>query len=96
MVEQRLKQVEDEVVAIRTDVQQVKETVLVLDERQQRMHQDFTNLTAALNNAANEINKLNRWADKRSAFVAGAIFIISAIGAMVATALAVMKDWFQG
>jgi len=96
VVEARLAKVEDEVVVIRNDVQQVKETVIILDERQQRMHQDFTNLTAALNNAAAEISKLNRWADKRGAFIAGAVFIVGAFGTAIAGVLTVLKDWITG
>ena len=96
MVEQRIAKVEGEIVVIRNDIQQVKETVIVLDERQQRMHQDFTNLTSALNNAADEIAKLNRWADKRGAFIAGAIFIIGAFGTAIAGVLTILKDWIAG
>lgn len=93
-MENRLRRVEDEVVEIRNDVQHVKETVLVLDERQTRMHRDFTDLTEALNKLSTQMSTLNRWADKRGAFVAGMVFIIGAFGTAVAGILTLLKDWF--
>lgn len=92
-MEARLKRVEDDVVEIRSDVQQVKETVVVLDDRQRRMHNDFTDLTQALNNATTEINKITRMTEKRGSFIAGAVFIIGAFGTAVAAVLTILKDW---
>jgi peptidoglycan hydrolase CwlO-like protein len=93
-METRLKAVENEVIVIRTDVQQVKQTVGVLEERQVRMHDDFTKLTAALNSTADQIAKLNEWTHKRGAFVAGAMFVIGVIGSMITTAFVILKDFF--
>ena len=96
MTEQRLAKVEDEIVVIRNDVQHVKETVIVLDERQQRMHRDFSDLTEALNKLSSQMTTLNRWVDKRGAFFAGIVFIIGAFGTAVAGILTVLKDWIGG
>jgi VIT1/CCC1 family predicted Fe2+/Mn2+ transporter len=92
-MEARLKRVEDEVVEIRSDVQDVREKVVVLEDRQVRLRDDLQALTSALHAASAEVGKVNSWVDKRGAFIAGIIFILSTLTGLVTFLFTILKDW---
>ena len=88
-MDERLKRVEDE-------VRDVKTTVIVLDERQQRMHEDFRSLTAALQSNTKSLQDINTLMSNRKGFIAGVITVITLLGGILAAVLGAAMDWFNG
>lgn len=88
-MEARLRKVEDDVV-------EVRERVVVLEERDRRMHEDMKELTTALNANTAEVTKINTVTEKRGAFFAGAVAIIGALGTAIGFVLTLLKDWLLG
>lgn len=70
--------------------------IAIVEERQNRMHDDMVCLTAALRENTSEIAKLTQWTTKRGAFFAGAVFVLTAIGSIAVAMLGYLKDWFAG
>ena len=87
-MDERLKRVEDE-------VRDVKTTVIVLDERQQRMHEDFRSLTAALQSNTKSLQDINTLMSNRKGFIAGVITVITLLGGILAAVLGAAMDWFK-
>ena len=85
-MEARLRKVEDDVV-------EVRERVVVLEERDRRVREDMKDLIQALEANTNEISKITRLTEKRGSFIAGAVFIIGAFGTVIAAILAFLQDW---
>lgn len=85
-MEIKLRKVEDDVVEIR-------ERVVVLEERDRRLHEDMSKLTTALEQNTAAISAVSKVTEKRGAFVAGAVFIIGAFSAAVSFVLVTLKDW---
>ncbi len=88
-MEQRLARVEDDVV-------EVRERVVVLEERDRRLHEDMKSLTTALENNTAQVATLNSVTEKRGAFIAGAVAIIGALGTAIGFVLTLLKDWLLG
>ena len=88
-MEQRLARVEDDVV-------EVRERVVVLEERDRRLHEDMSKLTTALENNTAQVATLNSVTEKRGAFIAGAVAIIGALGTAIGFVLTLLKDWLLG
>lgn len=91
----RIEKVEQEVVSIRDNVQEIKQTVAILDERQQRFHDDVSSLDNTLQSTNNQLRTLNRWADKKGAFVAGAVAVIGVLAGGIGLAITIFKDWLD-
>lgn len=87
-MDERLKRVEDE-------VRDVKTTVIVLDERQQRMHEDFRSLTAALQSNTKSLQDINTLMSNRKGFIAGVLTVITLLGGILAAVLGAAMDWFK-
>jgi len=85
-MEARLRKVEDDVI-------EVRERVVVLEERGERVREDMKDLIKALEANTTEISKITRLTEKRGAFIAGSVFIIGAFGTVIAAVLAVLGDW---
>lgn len=74
---------------------EVKTTVTLLDERQQRMHDDFKGLTEAMNNNTSAINEVVTLMSNRKGFVTGVITVITLLGGILAAIVASTLEWFK-
>lgn len=87
-MDERLQRVEIE-------VREVKSTVLILDERQQRLHEDFHKLTLALTENTRAVSEINNLMSNRKGFIAGAFTVITLVGGILAAILGSVLDWFK-
>ena len=87
-MDDRLERVEQEVRDVRT-------TLVILDERQQRMHDDFKTLTDALTENTRAISQINALISNRKGFIAGVVTVITLLGGILATLLGSITRWFQ-
>jgi len=87
-MDSRLERVEKE-------VREVSTLVTILDERQQRMHDDFRNLTLALQENTQAIGAVNNLISNRKGFVAGVITVITLLGGILAAILGNTLEWFK-
>lgn len=87
-MDERLERVEQE-------VREVSTLVTILDERQQRMHDDFRNLTLALQENTKAVAAVNNLISNRKGFVAGVITVITLLGGILAAVLGQTLEWFK-
>ena len=80
---QRIKTIEN-------DVQTLKQTVAVLDERQARMHEDLGGLTKALENNTNELSQVNDFIANKKGFFAGVVTSLSIASGVFGAAAALV------
>lgn len=84
---------EDRLRRVETDVAEVKATVAVVNDRQERMHGDFQHLTVALNENTAQITALNNFVSNRKGFAAGAVTVITLFGGTVGAFVWVLLEW---
>lgn len=86
---------DDRLARVETEVREVSALVSILDERQQRMHDDFRNLTLALQENTKAIGAVNNIISNRKGFVAGVITVITLLGGILAAVLGQTLEWFK-
>ena len=86
---------DDRLVRVETEVREVAALVSILDERQQRMHEDFRNLTMALQENTKAIGAVNNLISNRKGFVAGVVTVITLLGGILAAVLGQTLEWFK-
>ena len=72
-----------------------KTTVTILDERQQRMHDDFQKLTSAMSKNTEALTEFSKLVANRRGFVAGMLAVITILGGVITAFLGFMLDWFK-
>ena len=87
-MDERLERVE-------LEVREEKSTVIILDERQQRLHEDFRKLTTALTDNTKAVSEINTLISNRKGFVAGVLTVVTIIGSVLAAILGSALDWFK-
>lgn len=86
---------DDRLERVEQEVREVSTLVTILDERQQRMHDDFRSLTSALHENTKAISSVNNLISNRKGFVAGVITVITLLGGILAAVLGQTLEWFK-
>lgn len=81
--------------AVEQDIREVKNTVVILDERQQRMHEDFKALTSALDRNTQALADVNQLIANRKGFLAGVVLVVTLLGSAMTAILGFATDWFK-
>lgn len=74
---------------------EVKSTVILLDDRQRRMHEDFQQLTDAMNKNTDAITEVVGIMSNRKGFVAGVVTVVTLLGGILAAVLGTALEWFK-
>ena len=80
---------------VERELRDVKTTIVVLDERQQRMHEDFKGLTEALKANTRSLHDIHSVMSNRKGFLAGAVTVVTLLSGALTAALGAMFDWFK-
>lgn len=81
--------------AVEAEVDDMKDAVTRMDERQKRMHNDFSTLTEALEKNTAAVTEINKYLSIRRGFTAGVIATVSILGGALATLAWKLFDLLQ-
>lgn len=84
---------DDKMQRLERELGEVKTTVGILDERQQRMHQDFQNLTHAMQQNTDALNEFSTIMSNRKGFLTGVITVVTLVGGVVAAFITAAFEW---
>lgn len=84
---------DDRMERLEREISEVRSTVIVLDERQQRMHQDFQNLTLAMQQNTDALNEFSTIMSNRKGFLTGVITVVTLVGGVVAAFITAAVEW---
>ena len=73
----------------------VKSTVILLDDRQRRMHEDFQGLTEAMNENTAAITEVVQIMSNRKGFYAGVVTVVTLLGGIIAAIIGSALEWFK-